>query len=122
MRSTVRMRWTTVTLAAALVTAAHLSAQAKFKVLHNFGSPSDGNVPSGPLLIDAHGSLYGQTAAGPGQGAYGIIFELMPQANGTWREQILYKFAGDTGGGFPWGGLVVDAHGNLSGTLEGSTN
>jgi uncharacterized repeat protein (TIGR03803 family) len=118
-----KLRQILTMLVMALACSAMSRAQnVKFKVLHNFGSPNDGNVPSGPLLTDAHGNLYGGTTAGPGQGAYGIIFELMPQANGTWREQILYKFSGETGGGFPWGGLVVDAHGNLYGTLEGSTN
>ena len=58
------MRWTTITLAAALVTAAQLSAQTKIKVLHNFGATNDASVPSGPLLLDSHGNLYGGTFAG----------------------------------------------------------
>jgi len=111
-----------ITIVTALVLTVQLSAQAKLKVLHNFGAPTDGNVPSGPLLLDTHGNLYGVTTGGPGQGAYGTTFELMPQTNGTWREQILYKFTGGTGGAFPWGGLVSDASGNLYGTLESSTN
>ena len=112
------MRWTTITLAAALVSAAQLSAQAKFKVLHNFGSPSDGNVPSGPLLMDAHGNLYGGTFAG-GQHGDGAIFELIPQGNGSWREQVLYSFLAGSNGAYPWGALLLGGPTSLYGTIQG---
>jgi uncharacterized repeat protein (TIGR03803 family) len=115
------MKWKIIALAAALAVATHLSAQANIKVLHNFGSSSDGNVPAGPLLLDSHGSLYGSTVAGPGPTCCGLVFELTPSANGIWSEKILYSFTGGTNGSTPWGGLAFGASGDLYGTLEGST-
>jgi hypothetical protein len=42
------------------------------KVLHDFGvTAGDGNLPSGPLLKDAAGNLYGMTSAG---GVPGVRF------------------------------------------------
>ena len=72
------------------------NAGRKFKVLHNFGSGSDGAVPSGPLVLDGKGDLYGLTGGG-GQYGYGAALELVPQNSGEWKETILYSFtaAGD---------------------------
>ena len=67
------MRKTIVTVVTVLVLAVQLAAQAKLKVLHNFGSSNEGNVPSGPLLPDAHGNLYGATGGGPGQSGFGVV-------------------------------------------------
>lgn len=113
------MKQTIITFATVFVFAIQLAAQAKLKVLHNFGSSTDGNVPSGPLLLDGRGNLYGATAGGPGQYGYGVAFELEPQANGTWRERVLYAFVGGSNGGYPWGALVHDGSGNLYGTISG---
>ena len=45
--------------------------------LHDFTGQNDGSTPSGPLTLDADGSLYGTTQAG---GAYnaGAVFEIAP--------------------------------------------
>lgn len=63
----------------------------KLKVLHNFGSSDDGNVPSGPLLLDPHGNLYGVTGGGPGTSGNGVVFDLIPQSDGSWHENILHS-------------------------------
>lgn len=114
-------RRTIITLAVALVLTTQVSAQAKFKVLNNFGSSSDGNVPAGPLLLDSDGNLYGSTVAGPGPACCGLVFELTRSTSGTWSEKILYSFTGGSSGSTPWGGLAFGASGKLYGTLEGST-
>jgi uncharacterized repeat protein (TIGR03803 family) len=112
------MRLTPFTLAAILILFPHVSAQtAKVKVLHDFGSSNDGNVPSGSLFLDNHGNLYGVTGGGPGEYGYGIAFELTPQENGSWNETILHTFA--SADGFPWGAFVNDSAGNLYGTTDG---
>jgi uncharacterized repeat protein (TIGR03803 family) len=92
---------------------------AKIKVLHNFGAASDGTEPNGPLVVDSNGNLYGVTFGGPGEYAYGLVFKLTPQKNGSWSETILHAFAGGVDGAFPWGGLLLDRSGNLYGTLQG---
>ena len=91
----------------------------KLKVLHNFGSSQDGNHPAGSPVIDGKGNLYGVTGGGPGLYGYGIAFELIPRANGTWHETILHTFGSGDDGAYPWGALLLDNAGNLYGTLYG---
>jgi uncharacterized repeat protein (TIGR03803 family) len=85
-------------------------------VLHDFGAHGDGAYPSGGLVFDAAGNLYGTTFQGGTDGS-GTVFEMSPQADGNWAESVLYSF--HTGkmndGGFPVGSLVIDASGSLYG-------
>jgi len=84
------------------------------KVLYMFaGPPNDGVWPTGGLVMDAQGNLYGTTQSGGAYG-YGTVFKLSPA--GT--ETVLYNFTGGTDGAGP-GSLVVDAQGNLYGTTSG---
>src|ERR1700674_3245008 len=63
-------------------------------VLHNFaGLPTDGAKPTGGLLFDPAGNLYGVTSNG-GTTNSGTVFKLDP--NGT--ESLLHSFAGPTDG------------------------
>jgi uncharacterized repeat protein (TIGR03803 family) len=82
-------------------------------VLYAFAGGSDGYYPSGGLVRDAAGNLYGVTYGG---GAYnaGTIFELEP--NGT--KTSLYNFTGGNDGGTPGAGLLRDGKGNLYGTTQ----
>jgi hypothetical protein len=112
-------------LAAALVVLGPVPtawAASKFKVLHNFGAPNDGNTPGGALLLDDQGNLYGATAGGPGGYGYGTVYELTPRPGGTWGETILHAFSAGSGGANPWGGLILDGSGNLYGTMPLGTN
>ena len=45
--------------------------------LHTFGQPSGGTFPSGRLLADAAGNLYGATPSG-GTSRKGMIFKFTP--------------------------------------------
>lgn len=85
------------------------------KVLHTFQG-GDGSVPFGPLVFDASGNLYGATAEG-GTGNGGTVYELMPQANGTWREKALHDFGIGSDETFP-SSVILDAAGNLYGTTR----
>jgi uncharacterized repeat protein (TIGR03803 family) len=82
-----------------------------YKVLHTFTGTPDGKFPTGALLRDDEGNLFGTTSSG---GAYhgGTIFKLAP--DGT--ETILYSFTGDTDGASPESELIRDPLGNLYGT------
>jgi uncharacterized repeat protein (TIGR03803 family) len=53
-------------------------------VLYNFTGGSDGGNPSGPLVMDEAGNLYG-TTLGYGIRNAGVVFELSP-SGGTWTE------------------------------------
>lgn len=88
-------------------------------VIHNFEpSAGDGSCPSSSLIIDQAGNLYG-TAPEGGAESVGIVFELSPKTGGGWSDRILHTFSNKgTDGKVPYGGLVMDAAGNLYGTTQ----
>jgi uncharacterized repeat protein (TIGR03803 family) len=96
------------------------TAQSQFNVLYTFGSggTSDGSLPSGKLVMDAAGNLYGTTESG-GENDDGTVFELSPGTGGTWTETVLYSFCSQVqcaDGQQPMAGLIIDEQGNLYGT------
>jgi uncharacterized repeat protein (TIGR03803 family) len=88
-------------------------------VLYHFTGGSDGMFPSGNLIFDSTGNLYG-TAAGAGMPGCtngfgcGVAYESTP-SNGSWKQTVLYSFTGGVDGGNPSGGLIFDQAGNLYG-------
>ena len=91
-------------------------------VIHSFRGGRDGNFPDeGELIFDGDGNLYGTTNLGGGKGCpqqqgCGVVFELMPNADGTYKEKVLHRFGEGKEGGWIDGNLVFDADGNLYGT------
>ncbi len=82
-------------------------------VLHSFSGP-DGSVPKGGLIRAQNGTIYGTTQEG-GTAGLGTVFALSPTGTLT----TLYNFVGGTlDGEYPYGGLALDAAGNLYGTTE----
>ncbi|HEY3776502.1 MAG TPA: choice-of-anchor tandem repeat GloVer-containing protein [Rhizomicrobium sp.] len=86
------------------------------------GSP-DGNGPFQNPVMDTKGNLFGTTYNGGDIAdcwdACGIIYELVPQKNGTWSESVVYDFATLSSGadGYaPVAGLIRDSKGNFYGT------
>jgi uncharacterized repeat protein (TIGR03803 family) len=77
--------------------------------------------PSGPLILDSTGALYGMTSLGavPATGTpnAGIVFKLTPPGSGQtqWNETILHKFSGGSDGLGPGGALTFDKAGALYG-------
>ena len=47
-----------------------------YKVVHSFGQGIDGYHPTGDLVLDATGNMYGTTQAGGAQGS-GLVFEIL---------------------------------------------
>ena len=91
-------------------------------VLHNFGDgANDGQIPLAGLIIDAAGNLYGTTLYG-GTDDIGTVFELTPEADGSWTEKVLHSFKfknfNETDGANPEAGLIFDRAGNLYGTTS----
>jgi uncharacterized repeat protein (TIGR03803 family) len=91
-------------------------------VLYNFCSLAncaDGALPSGDLISDSEGNLYGATLyGGPNGGVgsgHGVVFKLAPSG----QETVLYNFCSlancADGSGAP-SGVISDAEGNLYGT------
>ena len=83
--------------------------------LYKFTGGADGSLPIGRLAFDKSGNLYGTTHQGGAYG-YGVIFELTPNGDGTWTEQVLHHFKIGTDGAYSYSGLVFDGAGNLYGT------
>jgi uncharacterized repeat protein (TIGR03803 family) len=86
----------------------------KETILYTFTGGNDGNRPSGDLLFDQTGNIYGTTGRG-GATANGVVFELTPSGKG-FTEDVLYTFTGGNDGGTPLSGVISDAGGNLYGT------
>jgi len=80
----------------------------------------DGEFPTGGVVFDAAGNLYGAAAGGPGKGGVhgGVVFKLTPGADGGWTETLLYSFGkGDVLRGYDPVALIFDrTTGNLYGT------
>jgi uncharacterized repeat protein (TIGR03803 family) len=108
----------TVALVMALMLAPDAWAASTQKVLYSFTGGSDGNQPMQGLIFDQAGNLYGATWLG-GDYGYGAVFQLTPNLDGSWSENVLYSFTGGSDGANPeWGGLALDAANNLYGTTN----
>jgi uncharacterized repeat protein (TIGR03803 family) len=124
--------WAAIGLSTALVLvclgARYSSAQDEV-VLHKFHLGTDGGDPTGSLIADSLGNLYGATDAGGGgnctyngfPSGCGTVYELTSSPGGGWSESVIYAFQGGSDGQFPFYGLVFDQAGNLYGvtTLGG---
>jgi uncharacterized repeat protein (TIGR03803 family) len=83
---------------------------------HQFQGGTDGVTPTGPLIMDASGNIYGTTGGGGGcslgTGGCGTVFKMTPGG----QESVLYAFQGGNDGLGPLGGVIMDGNGNLYGT------
>ena len=95
-----------------------LTPKGKVTLLHSFTGNPDGNTPSGTVVFDPAGNLYGTTSSGGSQGV-GIVFKLAP--DGT--ETVLHSFGGFNDAAVPFSGLIIDKSDNLYGvTPDGGSN
>jgi len=107
-------------------------------VLYAFMGTTDGATPSGALIFDKAGNLYGSASDSfgdlskpfspklgalaknairpPQAGDCGVVFELSPGSGGTWTDSTIYTFNGGTDGCAPESNLIFDLSGNLYGT------
>jgi uncharacterized repeat protein (TIGR03803 family) len=88
------------------------------QTLYNFGPATNNSNPSGSLVLDTSGNLYGSTNGG--QGGSGEVFKLTP-SNGEWAETVIYAFCqlpNCLDGSSPAAGVVWDVTGNLYGTTS----
>ncbi len=83
------------------------------------GQGLNGENPSGGLIFDGLGNLYGATSDG-GPHSGGTAFQMTPQHDGSWAHNLLYGFAfsGTTTPG-PLCSLTLGSNGNLYGTTFG---
>jgi hypothetical protein len=95
-------------------------AEAQFTVttlLTMTGDSSTGGSPESSLIFDSAGNLYG-TTSGPAE-----VFQLSPNSDGTWTENILWKSLSASDPSDIRPGVVFDAAGNLFATsVSGGQN
>ena len=104
------------------------STQWRETVIHNFNynfayNINDGAHPSGGLIMDRTGALYGATNLGgittdPGGIGFGTVFKLTPldATRMNWQETVLYRFTSVRDGQNPMSALTLDASGAIYGT------
>jgi uncharacterized repeat protein (TIGR03803 family) len=97
-----------------------IAQAAKVETLYNFSGGSDGNDPSGKLLRNSAGNLFGVTLGG-GDSNDGVVYEISPPSakQGPWQFTRLYSFSGGADGQEPNDGLIEDASGGLLGITTG---
>jgi len=91
-------------------------------VLHSFTCGADGDSPEAGLIFDAVGNLYGTTLRGGSSTecfsvGCGVVFKLIPDPDGTWKECVVHSFLGYGRG--PRAPLLLDPAGHLYGTSWG---
>jgi len=96
--------------------------------LYTFGYPyTSGEYPTGDLIFDQAGNLYGAAGFGGIQNeecysGCGTIFELSPSGGGSWTESTLYSFTDSPDGSNPVG-VIFDTAGDILGmTSQGGGN
>jgi uncharacterized repeat protein (TIGR03803 family) len=90
--------------------------------LHTFFGGNDGATPSGPVVLDASGDVYGTTLSGGYDNencpnGCGTVFKL--HAANKWNENVLYRFKARNDGLGPIGGVVLDKYGDIYGAASG---
>ena len=82
--------------------------------LFDFAGGSAPGQPSGPIIFDAAGNIYGVSQSG-GVKNNGTVYELSPTSSGYVLTNQ-YNFLGGSDGNWPTGSLAFDANGNIYGT------
>ncbi len=90
----------------------------KTTTLFSFNRNANGGLPKGSLIQATDGNFYGMASEG-GTYGHGTIFKITPSGSYT----VIRHLSSPTDGGYPQGGLIQLADGNLYGmTNSGGTN
>lgn len=87
-------------------TPATATTPASETILHSFTyTGGDGFQPTGNLVFDSGGDIYGTTTFGGDADSDGAVYTLQPVKGGTYTESLIYQFS-ETTGTNPIAGLV----------------
>ncbi|MBV8638170.1 MAG: hypothetical protein JO322_08795 [Candidatus Eremiobacteraeota bacterium] len=83
-----------------------------------YGGTSLANVSGsvGGLVGNPSKALFGVMQSGGNSTNCGVVYELVPQSGGTYREIVLHTFSAELDGCVPFAGLTIDRTGSLYGT------
>ena len=102
-------------------TSKSLTSRYSYSVIHNFSNVNDGYFPVAGVTLGPSGYLYGEAAYGATY-EQGLLFELIPNGNGTWTEQGLhiwgYVHDGRPDGGYPYSTVIFDSNNIMYGTTN----
>jgi uncharacterized repeat protein (TIGR03803 family) len=93
--------------------------------IHIFTGGADGGNPSGGLLVDTQGNVYGTTFSG-GSAPFGFcLFNggddcgvVVYKFDSAGNETVLWNFTGGSDGASSSAGVTMDQQGNLYGTTN----
>jgi uncharacterized repeat protein (TIGR03803 family) len=93
-----------------------------FSVLYSFVESANGfcpyaSGPTGTLVMDTSGNLYGNTCTN-GAFGFGAIFKLTP-SHGGWTYASMHDFEWASDGAWPFGNITLTSNGTLYGTATG---
>ena len=88
-----------------------LDNKGNYSILHSFTYGADGGTPTGALVLDSVGNLFGTTRIG-GMGNSGTLFKVDPAGNYT----VLYSFNTTPGDAGLVTALVLDPRNNIYGS------
>ncbi len=99
-------------------------ASGRIETIYQFQGAPDGDNPEAGLTEGAKGILYGTTVYGGktcSTTTCGTVYDLVPSGT-TFKENVIYRFKGGSGGASPVGGLYIDKTGALDGmTIYGGS-
>jgi len=87
-------------------------------VVYAFQGGSAGEFPTGGVIADEKGNLYGAIGGGDPAGCSegcGFVFEITTKS----KMRVVYNFQGGSDGDSPYGALLMDKMGNIYGTTLG---
>jgi len=89
------------------------------KVLYGFDLLTGNGFgqPTGGVILDSAGNLYGTTFIGQADTGYG--YGVVYKVDAAGRSTVLHNFTGGADGSDPYGGVIRDSKGNLYGTTNG---
>jgi len=95
----------------------------KKSTIYEFSEGIAGTIPSGGVVFDPSGNLYGTTASSGLEG-YSTVFKLSPPMGdaGTWTERSLARFGRGFSSNQPRGGILIGSDGTLYGATSGSAD
>jgi len=115
-RNTAFARGLTAQLCMLLLVLVAGAKAATYSILTSFNG-GNGYFAHQTPLVDSSGNVFSATEEGGSNGC-GVVFELVNHGGGIYTNTPLYNFTCLDDGGYPYGGVVEDASGNLYGVAS----